>query len=332
MAGCTVAKELSENGIFVTIVESADRIGGKVREYGCKASDTCNNCGVCLTTGLWEKVEHDDNIEILRRSKMIDLSGKKGGFTAAVRSDGRVRYITGLSDIVVSTGFEQTSLENFNGFVELEGRGWVITGSELERLCKGRGAEDKEAEGLFEEVPKSVAFIQCYGSRDCRENAMYCSKVCCAYSTRAAKVIKHYYPECKTVFYYMELQTVGGGDCFRELKDIGVEFIKCRPVAIDGAKGIVTSDNPSSGRREDRQFDVIVLSDGIHPAADSDKLAEICGLTQDGMGFLRYTKGPSETKETGVFLAGCVSGPKKIEEVYAESVSVAKDIAFAAEV
>ena len=329
LAGCTVAKELSENGVFVTIVETTGDIGGKVRGYGCKAAEACNNCGVCLTAGLWDRVDRDDNIEILKQSRLIDLSGKKGDFTAAVKTRGGIRSIANISDVVVSTGFEPTSIENYNSFVEIEGRGWVITGSELERMFKDRGAEGKEADGVFEEVPKSVAFIQCYGSRDCKENAMYCSKVCCSYSTRAAKVIRRHYPECEIAFYYMELQMVGKGNYFQELKDLGVEFIKCRPVAVDGANGVISFDDPGSGRRVGRHFDIIVLSDGIHPTSDSDRLAEICGLTLDGTGFLRYTRGPSETKETGVYIAGCAGGPKKIEETYTEAVSVAREIALA---
>ncbi|MCL1895917.1 MAG: FAD-dependent oxidoreductase [Clostridiales bacterium] len=329
LAGCTTAKELADNGAHVTIVEAAGGIGGKVRGYGCKATDVCNNCGVCLAAGLWDRVEQDADIEILGKSKLIDLSGKRGGFTAAVKSGAEIRSITDITEVVVATGFEQTSLESGGGFVEIDGRGWVITGSELERICKGRGAEGKEAAGLFEEVPASVAFIQCYGSRDCKENAMYCSKVCCAYSTRAAKVIRHYYPECKITFFYMELQMVNGGNYFQELKGLGVEFIKCRPVSIDGAKGAISFDDPVAGRRESRRFDVIVLSDGIHPTQDAGRLAEICGLSRDKAGFLKYTSGPSEAGSTGVFLAGCAGGPKKIEEVFSEAVSVAREIATA---
>ena len=326
-AGCTIAKELSANGVFVTIVETAGGIGGKVRGYGCKATDVCNNCGVCLAAGLWDKVERDSNIEILKKTRLIDLSGGKGDFTAVIKEGGSVRHITGISDVVVSTGFEPTSVESFNGFVELDGTDRVITGSELERIFKGRGPVGPAAGGvLFEKPPESVCFVQCYGSRDCKENSIYCSKVCCAYSTRAAKVIKHYYPECRIVFYYMELQMVSAGNYFQELKDLGVEFIKCRPVAVGGAGGTVTFDNPESGRREDMRFDLIVLSDGIHPTEDSDRLAEICGLSIDAAGFLKYTTGPSEARDSGVFLAGCAGGPKKIEEAYSEAAIAAGEI------
>jgi len=119
---------------------------------------------------------------------------------------------------------------------------------------------------------------------------------------------------------------VNEGNYFQELKDLGVEFIKCRPVHIDGTKGIVEYDDPDSGKRDSRGFDVIVLSDGIHPTADADRIAEVCGLCQDETGFLKYTTGLSETKESGIFVAGCAAGPKKIEDVHSEAASIAREI------
>ena len=321
IAGCTIAKELSDNGVYVTIVETAGEIGGKVRGYGCKATEVCNNCGVCLAAGLWNKVTNNENIEIVTKTRLIDLMGEKGSFTAAVKNGGGISYIEDISNVVVATGFKPGSLDSFNGFVELDGTDRIITGSELERLFRGRTSEK-----LFKKPPSSVAFIQCYGSRDNKEKAMYCSKVCCSYSTRASKVIRDFYPECEITFFYMELQMVGEGNYYQELKDLGVEFIKCRPVHVDGGQGIVEYDDPDTGNRKARGFDVVVLSDGIHPTQDADRIAEICGLCQDETGFLRYTTGLSETKDSGVFIAGCASGPKKIEDSYSEAFSIVREI------
>ena len=326
VAGCTIAKELSENGIHVTIVEAADEIGGKVRSYGCKATEVCNNCGVCLVAGLWNKVSDNANIEILKKTRIIDLMGEKGNYTAAVKNGVNIKYIEGLSNIVVATGFRPGSLGSFNSFVELYGTDRIITGSDLERLFKERTVSQ-----LFSKPPSSVAFIQCYGSRDTKEKSMYCSRVCCSYSTRAAKVIRTYYPECEVVFYYMELQMVNEGNYYQELKDLGLEFIKCRPVHIDGTSGVVEYDDPDSGKREARTFDLIVLSDGIHPNTDADRIAEVCGLCQDETGFLKYTTGLPETKVSGIFIAGCAGGPKKIEDSYSEAISISREILLSRE-
>ena len=296
-SGCTVAHELAVCGVKATIVENTAKLGGKVRSYGCKATDKCNNCGVCLAAGLWEKIENNSNIDIFYNSKVVDLAGKKGDFTVSLSTREGMRYINNIQTIVAATGFEETSASR--GHLSIEGTQRIIRGHELEKLCK-----DRREGAFFDRKPESVAFIQCVGSRDKNENSNYCSRVCCGYSTRAAKVIRQIYPECRITFFYMEMQAVSQGDWFRQLKEENnIEFIKCRPFKIKG------------------EFDFVVLSEGIHPPKDADITAELCGLSQDKNGFLMQ-----RGKGNGIFVTGCAKGPAKIEEVRADSVTVAKQI------
>ena len=37
----------------------------------------------------------------------------------------------------------------------------------------------------------------------------YCSRVCCAYGLRLARLIRHRWPEAKVTTFYMDLQNVG---------------------------------------------------------------------------------------------------------------------------
>ncbi len=316
LAGCTTALELAQNGVACTILEQSETIGGKVRNYGCKSTDKCLNCGVCLAAGLWEKVENNPNIRLMYSAKLVDVRGKKGCFTATIRTpEGTQTLEEDFAQVVLATGFSPTTLENFNGFAELEGSQGLITGSTLEQLFKGR-TQGK----LFETPPSRVAFIQCYGSRDCREHAMYCSRVCCNYATRAARAIKYAYPDCQVVFFYMEMQMVEPGNYFQSLKDAGIKFMKCRPIQITGGHpAAVTYDNPATGKRETQSFDLVVLSDGIRPTQDAPFLAEICGMGQDEAGFLQPITGNG-----GIHVTGCAQGPKKIEETYHEAVTLAK--------
>ena len=328
LAGAVVARELAFQNVPVVIAEASDAFGGKARGYGCKSTDKCEGCGVCLTRNLWDSVENDTNVEIRPNTKLVDLIGKKGDYTATLKSGGAITDLEGISDVVVATGFEQIKKESFNGFVELEGASSddrsVITGSDMEALLLSRGKER-----LFEKAPESVAFIQCYGSRDAKERALYCSRVCCGYSTRAAKVIKKYYPDCGITFFYMEMQQVRGGDYFDELKELGLRFIKCRPVKVRaGDPASVWFDNPDTGRREKLDFGMVVLSDGIQAPDAAAGIAEICGLGQSEEGFLKYVTDSGDADRTGVYIAGCAGGPARIEEVYGESVAVAQRILF----
>ena len=56
--------------------------------------------------------------------------------------------------------------------------------------------------------PRTVAFVQCAGSRD--ENHLpYCSAVCCAASLKQASYIRAHYPETAITIFYIDVRTPG---------------------------------------------------------------------------------------------------------------------------
>jgi len=319
LAGCLVARELANNGRQVTIIEKADDIGGKVRQYGCKAAEECSNCGVCLVGDLWDEVGSNDKINVITGAQIKDVLGSKGSYRVVVKTADGVKSLDGISDIVVSTGFEDFST-SFSGNLEIEEKDGLFSGWQLEKMFM-----ERKKDGIFEEKPGSIAFIQCFGSRDAQQKAPYCSRVCCAYSTRMARAFRYFYPDAKITFFYMDLQKVQEGEYFNYLSnEKGIEFIRCRPVKIKGGKpATVEYEQPGEKGLKEREFDVIVLSEGIFSSADNAKMAELCMLGIDKDGFLKYVKDPGKT---GIYLAGCAAGPKRIEEVYSESLGVARQI------
>jgi heterodisulfide reductase subunit A-like polyferredoxin len=74
---------------------------------------------------------------------------------------------------------------------------------------------------------------------------------------------------------------------------------------------------------------MIVLADGIRANVDAGRIAELCGFNQTSTGFLQYVESASDGKKTGIYLAGSVKGPLKIEEAYNDSIAVAREILFA---
>jgi len=318
VAGCTVARELSEAGIRSVLIESAEKIGGKVRDYGCKADTKCNQCGVCLTGGLWESVENDDRISVRPGSRLLDLFPDSNGFSAYIKtgsSKSNAYETLPVSAVVMASGFS-----DYAEPVALPQGGSpsprLLNGASLEALLKNR-TED----ALFASPPKSVAFVLCFGSRDKNADAPYCSRVCCGYSTRAAKVIRHYYPECEITMFYMDIQTVNASADYREsLKRDGVTFIRCRPsaVAFDGEFPVIQYEEQDG--LINKTFDYAVLCGGIHPSEENSALSDITGLCIDENGFLRYNDPPEKTR---VYLAGTVSGPKSIRETAADAKNTA---------
>lgn len=321
LAGCTAAIELAENNRKVIIVEKSAAIGGAVRYYGCLATDRCNNCGLCLVGNLWKRVEEHGRIKILNNSQIKDIRGTKGSYQAVLKNEKGVEMICGIASIIVSIGFDKVDAK-LTGSFESGNFNNIITGTQLDQLCASR-----DRDGLFKQAPQSIAFIQCYGSRDVKQKAAYCSRVCCNYSTRVAKVLRSYYPEMRIVFFYMDLQQVEAGEYFEALSQLGIEFIRCRPVRFKAnSPGTVLYEKPGYPGIIEEKFDFIILSEGIHPASDADRIAEICNLGLDGAGFLKCV---TSSDTTGIYIAGCASGPKKVEETHADALQAAREIVSA---
>lgn len=319
LAGCTAALELAGTGLQVTILEKTDSIGGKVRQYGCKATDRCNNCGLCLSGQLWERVEEKKNINIITNVQLMDLIGAKGDFKVIYKYGNGKSEISGLDAIIVTTGFKDPSFPAL-GSVEYNPGESIIDGYGLEKLLAERSKY-----AILAEKPKNIAFLQCFGSRDVQEKALYCSRVCCGYSTRAARVLRHYYPETGITFFYMDLQRVEAGDYFGILTKENMEFIRCRPVRIlAGKPARIVYENPLEKGIVEREFDLVVLTGGIRPSGDSEFLSELFTLGLDDYGFLKYIE---NSDKTGIYVAGCASGPKRIEEVCADALTAARCLA-----
>lgn len=321
LSGCALALRLAEGGVPVAIVEKSGAIGGKTRAYGCKATTECLGCGVCLTGGLFEKVEKHPLIEVLTNAEIWDIQGGMRRYTALVRTPAESRSLPRLAAVAVTTGFEPLR-HSRTAHLEMVGTPGenILSGSQLEALFQRRGEN-----ALFQTPPESIALLGCFGSRDTHEDSFYCSRVCCAYTTRAARVIRRCHPACRVSYFYMELQNVNGAFWLEELQEAGVELIQSRPTKIKaGSPAEITFDHPQHGFCT-QSYDLVVCSEGIHPPDENAHLAEIIGLSQDADGFL--DAGP-DGYATGLYVAGCARAPMRIEEAYNDAQRVAMDILF----
>ena len=321
IAGCTIAKELSNAGFTVRIVEKAVELGGKVRSYGCKASDSCNNCGLCAVGTLFNDIKSRDSVSISFGAELVDLSGELGAFKALIRTaEGNKEEA--FSAVIVTTGFEDAE--------DAYGAGYAFNKSSIdnERVYTGDGLErllrERKSGAVFLDAPRNVGFILCYGSRSLKERAPYCSQVCCGYATRAAKVIKHDYPDTEVSVFYMDLQAVKPGDYSAELTNEGIELIRCRPADISFAESLpVVSYEDGEGAKK-KAFDKLFLCGGIHPDVPRNTaLADITGLRIKPDGFFDVV---GSSAGTGVWVAGCAKRPMSIASTLNDATGVAAEI------
>jgi heterodisulfide reductase subunit A len=324
MAGITAALALSRLNIAVTLIEKSAGLGGQVRHFCCKATDVCQQCGVCLLNDSLLALGKADHIEVHLQTEVTDLTmdAKEFLYTFSRPGGGGQGRAEAL---LLATGFTPFRAEDKPqyryGLLPN-----VITGLDLEKQLRENGAVLRPSD---QTVPASMAFIQCVGSRDLQLNHPFCSQVCCAYALRMAALIKHKRPQTEITFFYMDLQTFGKDfPLFLERAKKQIRFIRAIPGEIQkGERDQVLlnfqDDGGTSSRKE--AFDLAVLSIGIMPGTGLEFFVEKLGITLNEDGFLG--PGNDALSAKGIFLAGTVVGPKDIARSITQAYKTAEEIA-----
>lgn len=233
-----------------------------------------------------------------------------------------------VGTIIVATGYDPYDPTEKKELSYADAQN-VITGLELERLINASGPTmGKVLKPSDGEKPKSVAFIQCVGSRDEQINKPYCSRVCCMYAMKNAQLIKDKMPDTDVAIYYMDIRAFGKGfeEFYRRSQEkYGIKFIRGRPANV-----LVNPDETLSIRSEDSllgklteyDYDMVVLSVGLEPPEGSEELRQTIGLSKSADGFLMEAHPklrPVDTLTDGIYLAGVSQGPKDIPDAVAQA-------------
>ncbi len=312
MAGIACAGELTQAGITVTLLEKEPVIGGWAADYCCKATDQCNRCFVCVADKEREGVRLSDAVTLLTNHQVREVEKNGSGYRLRVENkvEGVEKEVR-ADAVVLATGFKPFDATQ-KGELGYGRYADVLTGLDLERMLRNQGSARKPSDG---QVPNKIAFIQCVGSRDESIGHLYCSKACCAYALRMARVIRSQNPGSEIFFYYMDIQPAGR--LFDETlkaceEDPNFHFIRAIPSKIyryyQKPGLMMRSLEAESGTIEEKFFDLIVLSIGMEPNPENEGLWEKAGLKPGREGFVD----PATCKD-GIFVAGTVSGPKDIE-------------------
>jgi heterodisulfide reductase subunit A len=199
----------------------------------------------------------------------------------------------------------------------------VITLFQLERMLDVEGPTNGELK-INGTQPKNIVFIMCVGSLNTTPNAYpYCSRMCCASTIKNALIIKDKYPEANIYILHKDIRTYGRIDEQLYIK-AGEKLI--RFARYGEAPNVIVSPNGSINVRFFEETvqeeisipaDLVVLSVGMKPPKDIDKVRTIIKVGCGPEGFLREAHlklRPVEAATDGVYLAGTVTGPKNITE------------------
>ena len=350
VSGMTAALAAALAGSSVILTEKEDKLGGWLnRTY--KIAPTKFPYTALEDTGLDEltaEVESNEKIKVIKSCTINRISGQPGEFKVKLKIDGKpAEDIITVGSIVQATGWTEYNPANLGelGYGKLEN---VITGNQLEEYFTN-GNENK----LFNGNPvKSIAFIQCAGSRD--ENHLpYCSSVCCSASLKHALYIREKYPDALIYIIYRDIRTPAQHELFyKRVQEEDNVFLTKGDVQAVNASGnggiIIDIDNSLLGESIQIKSDLVVLATGMVPSTfvadidtedgqaeeDADRLggkkaaesaergAKILNLTyrqgtdlptlKYGFPDSHYICFPYETRRTGIYAAGTVRSPMDI--------------------
>jgi heterodisulfide reductase subunit A len=241
-----------------------------------------------------------------------------------------------VGTIIIATGYDlydamQLSEYGYGRYKD------VITNLEFERLINASGPTYgriiRPSDGR---EPKSVAFIQCVGSRDVRVGNPYCSRICCMASIKHAYQVKERIPDADVYVFYMDLRAYGKGyeEFLERAQRAGVVFVRGRCEVYEeteSKKLVVRFEDTLLREVAEREFDLVVLASGIVPGIDSEEIQRILRLSRSPDRFFLEAHPklrPVETHTAGIYLCGCAQGPKDIPDTVAQASAAAAEAAI----
>jgi heterodisulfide reductase subunit A len=269
-------------------------------------AEHCIKCGVCAEVCPADAVIYDDKPEIIEVK---------------------------VGTVILATGwdlFDPTKLGQY-GYGKYEN---VITGLQMERLLSSFGpTEGKPKKPSDLKTPKTIAFVQCVGSRDFTEHGnKYCSRVCCMYSAKQARQYKEKHPDANIYIFYIDVRAFGKGyEEFYALtaSEYGINYIRGRVAEVfedENKNIIIRGEDTLLQRRIELKVDLLVLATGLEPRRDSDKITRLFNVQRSSDGFIMEAHPklrPVDTLTEGIFIAGTVQGPKDIPDTVSQAKAAA---------
>lgn len=284
----------------------------------------CLNCGkkkIGSRRLLRDGKEYKTPCEIACPTGAIDRSKKwdpEGEF-----------YEIDVGAIILATGYNVMEKYRFAEFPSDSPN--IITGLQMERILSSTGPTNGQI--LIPDTnkkPRVISFISCVGSRDRRYHT-YCSKVCCMYMLKQARLVKERNPEIDVIIHYIDVRAPGRDleEYYTLSRKMGVKILRGRVGGIerlrDGRLRIMGFDS-DTGDPVEYTADLVVLATAVEIGEQERRLARMLRVNVDSSGFIKEKHPKLKTYETsidGVYLAGCVQGPKDVTETVLQAKSAA---------
>jgi len=327
IAGIKASQVLAAPDRNVHLVEKTSSLGGKVK--GLDKLFTKMESGSALIEKELKNLQESENIEILTDSEVEQVLGFFGNFEVKVlkKAINNEELNFDVGAVILATGFDLMDPKELSqyGYGKLDD---VYTSLEFEEMNAPGGSTGGKILLKNGKPPESVVIIHCVG----REEKGYCSKVCCLYSLKFARMLKSHLPSAKVSQIYSDLCIPGKAyqKFYEETKDLGIDFIRAEKSNVNqNDKGMIVKYDSETGSKGNLAVDMVILVPAMEPSNDTNKFAEMLGIPIDSEGFLAQEHqklAPVASSVEGVFVVGCAQGPKNISESIVQSEAAAGKI------
>jgi quinone-modifying oxidoreductase, subunit QmoB len=317
--GLSAANEAAKAGSKVILVERSDKLGGMIANWAKVSPEhpPYREPEDNPVPALIAAVEAEENITVMTDTLVTSTGGSPGKFEVELTHAGSPskHHIGG---IVVATGwrpYDAGKLSHLGYGASPD----VVTNVELEAML-AEGALKRKSDGA---APRTVAFVQCAGSRD-PAHLPYCSSVCCLSSIKHAMQMIEADPDVMAYIIFDELRTPGTAEEFyRSAQEKGVVFVKGKVEGV-GADLTVTyhddllgDDVPMSG------LDMVVLATGMVPNSTNVEQPTV-EIPEEQQIYVKSDINPAAPFEVAGYAEGC-EAPEPVarpEEVLPEGSSI----------
>jgi len=317
MAGMTSAIEAAKAGYKVNLIEKTDQLGGFALNYKnvIPSNPPFEGLEENPVPSLISQVDGLDKISVHKSATVESIAGEPGAFEIKLKGGSSAEFKVGA--VIMAAGsipYDAGKLTDLG--IAFDN---VVSSVEFEEMAKTGTVKTKDGQPV-----KSVAFIQCAGSRD--ENHLpYCSSTCCMTSLKQAAYVRQMDSEAKAYVIYRDMRTPGQYENFYRTQqdDPGVFLTKGDISAVNeesDKKVSLDIDNSLLGENVRLKVDMVVLAIGQVPVT----------LGEDSVLNLQYRQGPDmpdlkygypdshficfpyETRRTGIYSVGTVRQPMDI--------------------
>ncbi|UCF50098.1 MAG: CoB--CoM heterodisulfide reductase iron-sulfur subunit A family protein [Thermoplasmatales archaeon] len=314
VSGMTAALSIADQGYKVFIVEKESSLGGKLRyiSYSLEHPDIKK-----YLADTKEKVLNHKLITTFTDSKLKIIEGFVGNFKTIIETPKGEKEINhGVT--IVTVGTQEYVPKSYHYGKDSR----VITQRELEKklgLAKPEEIQNGE----------TYVMIQCVESRD--NDRPFCSRTCCIQALKNAIKLKDINPRAEVFIIYRDMMTYGFKERFyKEAREKGIMFLQYdenrKPEVLIDNNMIVKFYEPLMQELLEIPTDYLILSTGLKPSLDNEKIAKMLKvpLNSDGFFLEAHVKlRPVDFSTEGIFVAGTCHSPKFISESISQAFAAA---------